>query len=591
MTRFSVPSTEPVRTIQITQFTGANLNPDQTQLAAGESPDMLNIILDDDGTPDKRTGYEAGFASLGATPIRGMVRYRDWIVFSQGGRLFRWRPSLVPAQIFTGIADTKMRGFVFDDLLYILNGSQFLVYDNATVVPVVPHIPTLTISTPPTGGGTALDDWNLIGTGFRQNFNGNGSATVYQLVQTGLAATTVIAQVNGATITEGSGLTVNRTTGAVTFSVAPSTGINNVQIVAHRVFAGLPDRILRCTNFNIFGGNNDTRVHLFGNPDFPSITRQSGTNNPTYWPENAFNRYGSSDNSIVSKVNQYDTSVVFKEDSIWLETIDFNEVGSPIFPNKPINSSMGCIAADSVQLLDNNPVFLTREGVMMLTSSQVRDERNVQLLSEKINSDLLTRDLQHAISAEFDNMYILVLPGGFAWVYHYRLGAWFPWNNFNFDCMMVWGQDLFLGGKTGVIFRLKRITDQLPYNDAGQPILAHWSTKMYGFDSEAYQKMIRTLHVTLRPGVSTYADVYLRSDRRSLWRYLTKFGSTLFSYKNLDYSTFTYNCRFLPRARARKIKAKRVVYFQLRFENPDNDSNMGLLFLALHFTIQREVRR
>lgn len=62
-----VPQGTRPQKVEIKQFTGMNMNTDVTQIADGESPEMLNIILDNDGTPDKRPGYEKAFR----VPLRG----------------------------------------------------------------------------------------------------------------------------------------------------------------------------------------------------------------------------------------------------------------------------------------------------------------------------------------------------------------------------------------------------------------------------------------------------------------------------------------------------------------------------------------
>ena len=69
-----------------------------------------------------------------------------------------------------------------------------------------------------------------------------------------LDATTVTVTVNGVAKVEGVDFTVNRTTGVVTFSVAPASGTNNVIITAYKTDQADIDSILNCLSVQAFGG-------------------------------------------------------------------------------------------------------------------------------------------------------------------------------------------------------------------------------------------------------------------------------------------------------------------------------------------------
>jgi hypothetical protein len=176
MIRLNPIPIEPVQSISIKQFMGANLNPDVSQIEDGESPDLLNITLDKDGTPDKRLGYERCFANpLGSGKINGLIEYKDLLIIAHGTKVYKWDYTNTPTEIYSGVTDSAMRGFVFGGKLYLINGHEYLVYDGTTCAVVSPYVPTLTVSTAPTGGGTTLEDWNLLGRGFKQTFNGDNA--------------------------------------------------------------------------------------------------------------------------------------------------------------------------------------------------------------------------------------------------------------------------------------------------------------------------------------------------------------------------------------------------------------------------------
>jgi hypothetical protein len=101
---------------------------------------------------------------------------------------------------------TKVQFFKMNNICYIVDGLNFLQFDGTTCQQITPYIPTLVISSPPPGGGTLDEDFNLIGNKFKVSFSGDGTSTVYVLPLQSLDATTVTAVINTTTtITEGSG--------------------------------------------------------------------------------------------------------------------------------------------------------------------------------------------------------------------------------------------------------------------------------------------------------------------------------------------------------------------------------------------------
>lgn len=69
---------------------------------------------------------------------------------------------------YSSMAEHKSVFFVFNNILYIKDGSKYLQYDGTTVSEVVGYIPTTTISKAPEGGGTIYEDVNLL-TNIRKN--------------------------------------------------------------------------------------------------------------------------------------------------------------------------------------------------------------------------------------------------------------------------------------------------------------------------------------------------------------------------------------------------------------------------------------
>jgi hypothetical protein len=127
-------------------------------------------------------------------------------------------------------------------------------------------------------------------------------------------------------------------------------------------------------------------MFLSGNPNMPEYAFRSGLYDPTYWPENGFYKYPE---KVRGFSKQYDYLVVHREGGIHQITYQTSDSGAVSFPSKPINDEVGTIATQSIQIIENNPVSLSKDGVYMLTASNVRDERNVTHISLTVDRKLL----------------------------------------------------------------------------------------------------------------------------------------------------------------------------------------------------------
>lgn len=86
--------------LRMEPFKGLNLSVTPTQLDDRETPDMLNMHIDERGALNKRTGYKRIIAhSLGDGPINGMFHFKKSngtadFLFAHGTKLYK--TSVVP---------------------------------------------------------------------------------------------------------------------------------------------------------------------------------------------------------------------------------------------------------------------------------------------------------------------------------------------------------------------------------------------------------------------------------------------------------------------------------------------------------------
>jgi hypothetical protein len=612
-TTFRVPPQPKTEIIPIHKFRGINQNVTPTQIHDSESPDMLNRVLDIKEATDTRFGYARIFpTSLGAGQINGMFQFKKQdgtklFFIHWGTGLYTQSGSAQPVSIYTGLANAKSKYFTFANYCYIFDSVNFLRTDGVTTVDVssVAYVPTLTLGRAPTGGGTPNENFNLIGKGFKDSFTApSGTPTAYQLSVSGLDATAVTAIVNGVAKVETTDFTVNRTTGIVTFAVGPATGTaNNVIITAYITLTSYANRIKQCTGFEIYGGTNDTRVFGFGNASFPNRLPRCGLNDPTYWPELAYNLIGSDAGIIKGMKKQYSSAIIVKEPTpnditAWKMNYNIDSNGVVTFQTVPLNSRFACVAADTLHLIENNPVFLSPNGAVRIEGTQVSDQRDIVRISDDINKSLLTEaNLQNAIAVDYDKKYIIGVNNR-CYIMDYRItypddnykSPWLIWDNIPASCFLEIDSYLYFGSNvTGLVYRFNKAVDANPYTDDGTAINDYWKSKVYSYNDDEHLKTVIKTFFSLKPAIKTSADLYYITDK-VISDLIVSARMDLFNYFYWDYSHFSYLLSSLPQEVASKVKAKKIDYFQMILKNPRNNESMGILSTAFKVQQNREYK-
>lgn len=584
------PGSDRTKTHRIEGFKGLNVMVDPTQIAVNESPDMLNMYVDTSGALVQRQGYKRVFpTSLGAGEIRGTYDYikNDGALVQllhHDTKLYTWKDDgSQPTVIYSAMSNTgKSHAFTMGNNLYIMDGTNYLVFNGTTVTPIAGYVPLLRVATPPTGGGTALESKNLLTGTFRQSFSGTGTATVYQLTLTNLDSSPVTASIDGGITfdkVETTHFTVNRVTGAVTWITAPASGVDNVVIQATQTVSSDTDRIKKSTGHFIYSN----RVFIYNGNNLYA----SDTYNAAYFPLALYNRIGRENESITGAVVQYDTAIVYKARSIYGMTL-LDDGTRIAFPVKQINDSVGCSALATLQVINNNGVGLSTTGLYELVGGVVKDERNVHSQSRRIDDILLSeQNLNNAISIDFDNHYYLALNNR-VYVWDYNLatengqrGQWYLWDNIPASTFYENGQTLYFGSNAqGLLYKFSEPDDIEGYNDDGAPTVAYWKSRLEDFGAEELYKTVKKLYYSMKPYTSSAVRVYF-VDEDGMSQELGTDGLSLFSYENWSYKNFSYVTSRNPKEFSYKIKAKKISHLQLVFRNGDLNERFGILSIAM----------
>ena len=607
---------------EYTQFRGVDFSTDPTQVADYRSPYALNLISDLAGFPEKRVGWRKILDT--GKRINGIHH----AVFASGASmrfvhagntLYTWDESNAShTAICETMADNRSVAFAHGGKMYIMDGNKYRVVAEADGVYTVADVedgevfvPTTTIAADPSGGGTPFEAVNML-TGKRINsFFSNGTSKDYFLDTQNIDAVTKVV-VNGE---EKDDYTVDLEAGKVSLSAAPadSKGVDNVVIHFTADVEGYADRVNKCTIFAFFGFNNDNRIFISGNPEYPNWDWQSGLDDPTYFPDTGYTKVGSDTSAIMGYLKQYNSLTIVKADNeqdaeVFLRTAQMEDDGTVIFPIQQGIKGVGAISKYAFATLRDDPLFLAREGVFAIASTSVQLERTVQDRSYFVNPVLTTEaGLSEAVAAVWNGYYILCVNGR-AYVADSRkrtaqsgTGAsysesgsyvqysyeWYYWQNIPARVIREYEGELYFGTADGYICKFNTdISTMAKYNDDGAPILARWATKMDDYGSIVRRKTLtkKGCGVMIKPYTRSSVTVYTSTDRTHEAK-IQYAAMDILDFSDIDFSRFTFNTLDTPQVVPFNKKVKKFIVLQLIFENNVKDEGFGIYGVQTQFAI------
>ena len=618
MAQFSVPAASKKYSVVIEAFRGVDLNNSSSNVEKSRSPEAPNMIRDQVGKVRKRTGYTTMVTAQGGAAINGIHRLADEVLVHAGAKLYR--RSIATDGTWTleeigSMADARSRSFVFDEKLYLLDGSVYRVYDGTSLTAVSDNatIPTIIISRRPTGGGTAYQGLNLIGKKWTESFLGTKDDTVYQLTAEGLDSDPVTAEVlnsNGEWVAkvENTDFTVDRAAGKVTFNTAPGespvTGQDNVHITASKTREGYADTINHCTIPAVYGvGGATDRAFLSGNGDKKGTDFYSEFDDPAFFPDTNYTKIARDGGEVVGYTIISNTLAAFLTGSadgrnVVVRTGSLNEDGEAVFRITNTIIGQDAVAPDTFCRTDKEPLFLTDRGVFAITAEELTGEKYSQERSYYIGSAIREAENRSAASAcIYGDFYAMALDGT---VYlldlqqkTYEKNS--PYSSFQYECyyfpnvparIMFTDEDgaLCFGTADGKLCRFAADLDSpASYNDDGEAIAAYWDTADFDgnlfFQTKSFTGVAARLAAAPVTGVKIYALV------RGIWRqvYDAKSKARYLSFEYIDFGKFTFSGDRTPRTLYGKVKLKKVDKVRFRLQNDEVNEPFGLYAFGVQY--------
>lgn len=680
----TVPESPPTKTIVYTDLLGVDFSQDASLVDRQHSPDMLNMISDEGGSPVKRKGwevlidldaeivdlhhFESGEYEYYLVVYKAEISDRWWYFVAQ---YFPETRTMGEGHIFGDAKPTY--GFFFDNNYYIANpvyadGSFTICTPNdgtVTFSTAEPKIPTVLISrNPSTGGGVAYENINLL-TPYRteQFADPAGTAKNFLLGSSGQAYLGKLEYLdsdgtwktdNTATITQ----TNNRYWCSITTAhpFYASTGADNIRVTYYASEAiAAQKRIPRCTNYAFYSHGGLDQIFVTGNPNYPNYIWYSNYGDPTYFPDLNYIIAGSAgtkckgflnvdDNlAVIKETSDQDSSVFFiSETSITTKTVSTNTSNGSesettaeyAYKIKRASTKMGAVSNRCFGTLQDEPLYLSENGVQGLVSMNSTTEKVVKNRSKHVDRKLLAEpNLENAISCVcngyyyiFINDHVYILDSRHASSdkrgnTNYAYEAYY-WENVPAKCVCVANENIYFGTEDGKLCRFKDTGEMTDYSDGshydaeqqkqvgGVAIHARYATKNDDDNAPQFFKtmMKKGSMCTVAPYFKSSVDVYIMADGTPATAqelYYDRDGEPIYDdnvpgiyigthYSNvdnifprIDFSRLLFDTRRSPRDYFFRKKKKKYVRLQITLENRELNEGFGVYSIVKTYTMTR----
>lgn len=470
-----------------------------------------------------------------------------------------------------GAVDTEEDVFMFgfEGKLYLLNGSEYKVWDGAALTDVSGYRPMVAVSVPPSGGGTALEQVNKLTGARRARFSPDGTSTVFKLPDMGLKSIDYVKHV--LIDMEVINYDTDLVNGTVTISPALPEGTNSIE-VGWTVYGDTAEEILAMRYAELYNGSQDTRVFIYGdgtNRAFYSGIDFDGAPRADYFPDLNVAHVGDENTPITAMIRHYDRLLCFKLDSAW--SIGYSQLTladgtvTAGFYVSPVNRSVGNCAPGQAVLVENRPRTLDGRSVVEWKSTSSSgningDERNAERISQRVEETIRSFDLSSAKTFydKYAHEYYVIGTDGTALVHGIDADAWYVYTNFDARCLINYMDELYYGTADGYLRHFS--TDY--FSDVGESIDAYWESGSMPFAADFQRKYSAMLWVGIRPDDNGYLEVTAKTDRK------TDFAV---------YDVETADASQVPEMNRIKLKAKKFTYYNLILANNTPDTTVTVV--------------
>lgn len=550
MARVNFSSTAEKKTALFSGFSGVDFTSGRESLSPKRSPDALNMIRDTPGKNKKRQGYSLEYAFTDEINGIHILNYRGEkkFIVHTGNKLYL-REGASYTLIYEKMNNARSVSAVLAGRLIIMDGATMLSYDGVEVKNIKEnaYVPTIIIGRSPSGGGILYEAINMISDYRIEKFTPDGTSKKYYLSSDDIGFVSYIKKRTAlgewVTMKYDIDYDYSEAEGMVKFEVAPekpADGGDSILICYSKANEEYKKIINSCNICTLYGINGAMdRIFASGCGEYPNRDYYCQADDPSYWGDSWYGTIGRSDTPIVgySLVSDYLATHKANEDSnanIILRKGQITD-NEPCFPIAGTYPSSGALAPSSFGTLDNEPVYLSEDGICAITPSDVLGERFSQVRSYYLNGKLLKETgMKDASAVNYKGFYMLLLNEGIYILdglqsvsasgepFSHRQYEGYYWNNIKGNFLFTDGSFLYIAGREG---RLYRFCDEADYKDDGEAFSAYWEFAEFFGDDFSKLKTFKRIDVMLDSKNSGVTVEY--EDENGEWAIAMKADKTL----------------------------------------------------------------
>lgn len=578
MARIATGDTSSI--FQLKKWLGLNESPDgDTGLKMGEAAVMRNFRITRESHLQIRPGYAPVCTPVEGSPVRGLwrgyVAGKSRLLCACGGHLWDIDPVSWAAADLGELEDGETFFLGFQRKVYLLTGRGYWCWDGeGTVAQVEGYVPIVTTAAAPTGGGTLLEQVNVLTGKRRARYSPDGEATVFQLPEQDIDE---VISVEGTALS----WTADTAGGTVTFASPPPEGVNTLTFT-WRKGTGNRERVTAMRFAEAYNGSSDARVLLYGDGTHQAIYSgldEDGNPSAEYFPDLNVMAVGTANTPITAMIRHYDRLLVFKTDSAYAAQYDTVELASgavtAAFYASPLNREIGCVAPGQAKLVQNDPRTLFGRSVYTwaLTYGAARDERNAKRISQRVEATLATFDL--ADCRTFDDeqrQEYYVLWGGQALIHNYANDTWYYYDHFPARYMELVEGEVYFGTEDGRLMHFSRRYR----NDDKEPIDAYWESGSMDLERDWRRKYSANIWVSIKPESQGRVTVTAQSNRKS--DHLKKdVAAGLATLANVSFAHWSFRTNRKPQVERVRLKVKKFTFYKLIFSSVSTSATATVL--------------
>ena len=380
----------------------------------------------------------------------------------------------------------------------------------------------------------------------------------------------------------------------------PVVGRDNIQIY-YEAEADEDNDIAKCTVISEY----DNSIFVTGNPDKPNFDWHSYVENPYYFPDLNYQKFGDN-TAVLGYINTGEYQAIVKADgaaggSIYIRSIaEFN--GERAYPVKQMASGVGGVSKDGFCSLIGDDLMLTQHGIFAFTTIDMTGEKTLSNRSWYVDGKLTKENLSNAnmfvwqgkcFCAVEDRVYILNAEASMSRNYKNNvLYDCYFWTGIPIERVLVVNDELYFSNGSKLCKLNTDVEGMEKYNDDGAAIVARWGTKLDDDeDITRYKTMIKRGNtVTVKPFTRSSATVYLRTEKDN-GKKVKEGIADIFDWENIDFSRISFDGTDTLREIIVNTKVKKYKRLQFVVENAVVNEGFGITEINKHYVYGNFIKR